>query len=261
VSNDTNGFPDIFERDLSTGNMFPVSVDSASAFATNQGALEPVISADGRYVAFGKRAPCNPFTCGKEDLFRRDLQNRATALVSIRADVTAAGISSSSAPSISSDGHLVAFQSLATDLVIGPYFSVTNVFLRDMILATNKLVSINRFGTAAGNGVSFAPLFSPDDRWIIFASRARTREGQLQVELAQLKYLLPRLIAGQDSAFSRLAGGIGGRGPGETKLEIGRRRACAGTPFPLSLRRSAVSLCIYELRQLYARLFSRDFPT
>jgi GTP-binding protein HflX len=44
------------------------------------------------------------------------------------------------------------------------------------------------------------------------------------VELAQLKYLLPRLITGQDSAFSRLAGGIGGRGPGETKLETDRRR-------------------------------------
>lgn len=58
----------------------------------------------------------------------------------------------------------------------------------------------------------------------IFAKRARTREGKLQVELAQLKYLLPRL-SGQNSAFSRLAGGIGGRGPGETKLEIDRRRA------------------------------------
>lgn len=58
----------------------------------------------------------------------------------------------------------------------------------------------------------------------IFAQRADTREGKIQVELAQLKYLLPRLIAGHDSAFSRLAGGIGGRGPGETKLETDRRR-------------------------------------
>jgi GTP-binding protein HflX len=58
----------------------------------------------------------------------------------------------------------------------------------------------------------------------IFAQRAITREGKIQVELAQLKYLLPRLIVGQDSAFSRLAGGIGGRGPGETKLETDRRR-------------------------------------
>ena len=58
----------------------------------------------------------------------------------------------------------------------------------------------------------------------IFAQRAQSREGKIQVELAQLKYLLPRLVVGQDSAFSRLAGGIGGRGPGETKLETDRRR-------------------------------------
>lgn len=57
----------------------------------------------------------------------------------------------------------------------------------------------------------------------IFAQRARSREGKLQVEMAQLKYLLPRL-AGRDDALSRLTGGIGGRGPGETKLEIDRRR-------------------------------------
>ena len=58
----------------------------------------------------------------------------------------------------------------------------------------------------------------------IFAQRAQSREGKLQVELAQLKYLMPRLVVGQNSAFSRLAGGIGGRGPGETKLETDRRR-------------------------------------
>ncbi len=57
----------------------------------------------------------------------------------------------------------------------------------------------------------------------IFARRARTREGQLQVELAQLNYLLPRL-AGRGVAMSRLGGGIGTRGPGETKLETDRRR-------------------------------------
>ena len=57
----------------------------------------------------------------------------------------------------------------------------------------------------------------------IFAQRAQSREGKLQVELAQLKYLLPRLIV-KNTAMSRLTGGIGGRGPGETKLEINRRR-------------------------------------
>ena len=57
----------------------------------------------------------------------------------------------------------------------------------------------------------------------IFAQRAHSREGKLKVELAQMKYLLPRLTA-KDSGLSRLTGGIGGRGPGETKLEIDRRK-------------------------------------
>jgi len=60
----------------------------------------------------------------------------------------------------------------------------------------------------------------------IFAQRARSRDGKLQVELAQLKYSLPRLTE-EDAGLSRLTGGIGGRGPGETVLEIGRRRARA----------------------------------
>jgi GTP-binding protein HflX len=58
----------------------------------------------------------------------------------------------------------------------------------------------------------------------IFAQRAESRDGKLQVELAQLKYMLPRL-GQKDDALSRLTGGIGGRGPGETKLEIAGRRA------------------------------------
>jgi GTP-binding protein HflX len=57
----------------------------------------------------------------------------------------------------------------------------------------------------------------------IFAQRATSRDGKLQVELAQLKYTLPRL-AQSDTSLSRLGGGVGGRGPGETKLEMDRRR-------------------------------------
>jgi GTP-binding protein HflX len=56
----------------------------------------------------------------------------------------------------------------------------------------------------------------------IFAQRAQSADGRLQVELAQLKYNLPRLVE-KDAGLSRLSGGIGGRGPGETKLELGRR--------------------------------------
>jgi GTP-binding protein HflX len=57
----------------------------------------------------------------------------------------------------------------------------------------------------------------------IFGQRAKSADGRLQVELAQLRYNLPRLVE-RDGGLSRLSGGIGGRGPGETKLEVGRRR-------------------------------------
>ena len=82
----------------------------------------------------------------------------------------------------------------------------------------------------------------------IFARRARTREGKLQVELAQLKYLLPRL-AGSGTALSRLGGGIGTRGPGETKLETDRRR--------IRTRIHAVSEAIEQVRQRRAQLRER----
>lgn len=82
----------------------------------------------------------------------------------------------------------------------------------------------------------------------IFAARARTREGKLQVELAQLKYLLPRLI-GAGSALSQQGGGIGTRGPGETKLETDRRR--------IRTRIHAIATDIEVVRQRRSQLRER----
>jgi GTP-binding protein HflX len=82
----------------------------------------------------------------------------------------------------------------------------------------------------------------------IFARRARTREGRLQVELAQLKYLLPRLVGAGD-VLSRLGGGIGTRGPGETKLETDRRRIRA--------RIHSVSTALEEVRRRREHLRER----
>ena len=82
----------------------------------------------------------------------------------------------------------------------------------------------------------------------IFARRARTREGKWQVELAQLKYLLPRLV-GANAALSRLGGGIGTRGPGETKLETDRRR--------LRARIAAIQKDIDQVRQRRSQLRER----
>jgi GTP-binding protein HflX len=90
----------------------------------------------------------------------------------------------------------------------------------------------------------------------IFARRARTKEGKLQVELAQLKYLLPRLV-GMGAALSRLGGGIGTRGPGETKLEADRRR--------IRERIHAISKQIEDVRrrrtQLRERRHKASVPT
>jgi GTPase len=82
----------------------------------------------------------------------------------------------------------------------------------------------------------------------IFARRAHTREGKLQVELAQLKYLLPRLV-GAGAALSRLGGGIGTRGPGETKLETDRRR--------IRTRIHSVSEAIEHVRRRRSQLRER----
>lgn len=81
----------------------------------------------------------------------------------------------------------------------------------------------------------------------IFAQRARSKEGKLQVELAQLKYMLPRLT-GKGIAMSRLGGGIGTRGPGETKLETDRRhirRRIESLKEELSDLESIVRCCVH----------------
>lgn len=102
------------------------------------------------------------------------------------------------------------------------------LLIRSMRLGADILVFDTELSPAQVRSLSDATELKVIDRpqliLDIFAQRAQSREGKLQVELAQLKYLLPRLVVGQNSAFSRLAGGIGGRGPGETKLETDRRR-------------------------------------
>lgn len=102
------------------------------------------------------------------------------------------------------------------------------LLIRSMRLGADILVFDTELTPAQVRSLSEATELKVIDRpqliLDIFAQRAQSREGKLQVELAQLKYLLPRLVIGQNSAFSRLAGGIGGRGPGETKLETDRRR-------------------------------------
>ncbi len=99
--------------------------------------------------------------------------------------------------------------------------------LRAMQLMADLIIFDQNLAPSQARGIAEATELKVLDRTQlildIFAQRAQSADGKLQVELAQLKYLLPRLVQ-SDTSLSRLAGGIGGRGPGETKLEIDRRR-------------------------------------
>ncbi|MFZ1037911.1 MAG: GTPase HflX [Smithella sp.] len=104
---------------------------------------------------------------------------------------------------------------------------LSSIDLRASQIGANMLIFDHELTPAQARSISdFTGLKIIDRTQVIldiFARRAHSREGKIQVELAQLKYLLPRLTH-LDTSFSRLAGGIGGTGPGETKLEIDRRR-------------------------------------
>jgi GTP-binding protein HflX len=102
-----------------------------------------------------------------------------------------------------------------------------DILLRSMQLMADLIVFDWDLSPSQARGIAEATSLKILDRTQlildIFAQRAQSADGKLQVELAQLKYRYPRLV-GRDDSLSRLAGGIGGRGPGETKLEIDRRR-------------------------------------
>ena len=117
--------------------------------------------------------------------------------------------------------------------VVDPKFLVgrgklDEILLRAMQLGAELVIFDHDLTPGQARAISDATELKVVDRTMlildIFAQHATSRDGKLQVELAQLRYTLPRLIE-KNTMMSRLTGGIGGRGPGETKLEISRRRA------------------------------------
>jgi hypothetical protein len=136
VSGDTNGWRDVFVRDRQSGTTERVSVDSAEA-AGNSDSVEPSISGDGRYVAFPSDASnlVSGDTNGSVDVFVRDRQSGTTERVSVGSG-GAQGNGDSDFASISSDGHAVAFQSSASNLVSGDTNVAEDIFVRDQKTAT-----------------------------------------------------------------------------------------------------------------------------
>ena len=182
VVTDTNGADDVFIRDLQTGTTALVSVNRGGTNGGSGISFDPVLSTDGRFVAFSSRANdlVATDTNGDVDVFVRDLQAATTRLASVNQAGADSGNGLSLDPGMSADGRFVAFSSRANNLVATPDTnagqpfpdSQTDVFVRDQQTGTTMLASVNRAGTDSGNSASGYSLLSADGRVVVFVSTA-----------------------------------------------------------------------------------------
>ncbi len=177
VSGDTNAAFDVFVHDRQTGTTERVSVATGGAEANNT-SLYPVISADGRFVAFWSDATnlVSGDTNAAYDVFVHDRQTGTTERVSV---ATGGGQATggSYSPSISADGRFVAFYSLATNLVGSDTNGKADVFVHDRQTGTTERVSVATNGAQATGGDSANPAISADGRFVAFESDATNLIG------------------------------------------------------------------------------------
>jgi Tol biopolymer transport system component len=166
---DTNGAVDIFVRDIPAGTTTRASVASDGAQGDGNSGV-PVLSADGRYLAFESYASnlVPDDTNAAPDVFVRDMQAGTTSRVSVASDGTQGNAGSATA-SISADGRYVAFMSDASNLVPGDTNAAKDVFVRDTVTGTTKLISVAADGPHGGYG-SYRPVLSADGRYAAFYS-------------------------------------------------------------------------------------------
>lgn len=173
VPGDTNGIPDTFVRDLATGTTKRVSVSSSGGQANgvNSGSRAS-ISADGRFVAFTSDASnlVAGDTNGANDVFVRDLATGVTRRVSVSSG-GAQGNAPSTAPTISGDGHLVAFASWATNLVAGDTNRHQDIFVHNLATGRTRRMSLSSAGAQTNNNTDRA-MISADGRFVAFISKA-----------------------------------------------------------------------------------------
>jgi len=174
VTNDTNGALDVFLRDRTNATTVLVSANASGTASANGPSSFPALSADARFVVFESKASdlAPNDTNETTDLFLRDAAAGTTTLVSVNKDSTAPGNASSGRPQVSADGWYVAFGSTASDLVENDGNANGDVFVRDLLLGTNVLASVNWAGTNTANGWSGSPAISPDGRYVVFESYA-----------------------------------------------------------------------------------------
>ena len=175
VPGDTNNVRDVFVKDLATGrfNRASVAADGSQATVDNEFTGMPVsISADGRYVAFLTFARLLPRDTNiHSDVYVRDMQTGELDLVSTAADESLANFRNHT-PSISPDGRYVAFASQASNFVPEDTTITMDVYLKDRVTRSIRLVSSNAAGTAGGDDVSVHPVVSAGGRYVAFMSYA-----------------------------------------------------------------------------------------
>jgi hypothetical protein len=164
-----NGFKNVYVRDNRTGTTTLASV-AANGGDANGDSTHARLSLDGRYLVFQSSASnlVADDTNGSLDVFRRDLQTGAIALVSLGNDgaTPASGFSSKGSPS--ADGRYIAFQSTAPDVVAVDSNGMPDAFVRDMQAGTTTLVSVGPDGIDSHPGGAWAPSLSADGRFVAF---------------------------------------------------------------------------------------------
>ncbi len=170
VAGDTNGFMDVFVRDRQSGTTARASIATNGAQGDQATTFTAAISADGNRVVFASSATTlfPGDGNGVMDVFLRDFHVGATTIVS---SVSQSADGKSAVPVVSADGNLVAFQSTADDLVPGDGNFESDVFVRNRAAGTVERVSLSTSGGDT-NGPSYAPVMTPDGRYVAFASRA-----------------------------------------------------------------------------------------
>ena len=207
VAGDSNGVEDVFVSDGLRGHTIRVSVSSAGVQG-DAPSFGPSISADGRYVAFASFASTlvADGPKGVLNIFRHDIVSGTTIMVSAARDGTPAD-GPSMAPSISGDGHLVAFESDATNLVPGDHNATRDIFVRDITTAETRRIDMASDGTET-ESPSFAAAISADGSAVAFESfSARLVPGDTN---RSLDVFVAELPSGSISRVSMASNGAQG---------------------------------------------------
>ncbi len=176
IPDNNNGGTDVFERDLQSGTTTLVSINSSGTATGSGPSSSPVVSPDGRFIAFSSNSPdlttnSGSYPYGSWDVFLRDMANATTTLVSVAPDGSP-GNAWSGNYHVTPDGRYVVFQSYSSNLVSGDTNNASDIFVRDLVNGTTTLVSVNSAGTGPGNGNSINPDITPDGRYVVFESNA-----------------------------------------------------------------------------------------